>query len=90
MRNLSAFILPALVLYVIIYGMFKGIDIFSEFLEGIKESIKISIKILPNIAGIMIAIAMLRESGLLEMIISFFNPVFKFFINFDKVVAKPC
>ena len=36
MSSISPYIIPSITLFVIIYGLIKKIDIYNEFLEGVK------------------------------------------------------
>lgn len=74
----SNFILPASICIIIVYALFKKVDVFSAFTTGAKQGIQTSINILPSLIALMVAIGMFRASGALEMIISFLSPVTDF------------
>ena len=42
-------IVPLLVVIIIIYGIYKKVDIFDTFLLGVKEGLKVSINLFPTI-----------------------------------------
>ena len=52
-------IVPLLVVIIIIYGIYKKVDIFDTFLLGVKEGLKVSINLFPTIFAMVIAITML-------------------------------
>ncbi|WP_242964872.1 spore maturation protein [Scatolibacter rhodanostii] len=66
METLSMAALPILIAVILSYGFIKGIDVFDIFLDGAKEGLQNTIRILPTLIGLMMAVTMLRESGLLE------------------------
>lgn len=72
---ITSLIMPIFILGIIGYGIFKKIDIFDTFLEGALSGIKITIKILPALCGLLAAIAAFRASGALDCIIQFLSPV---------------
>lgn len=65
---LSDFMIPLVILYVIAYGLLMRINIFDAFLRGAKDGMRVVAGILPTLIGLMIAIAILRNSGALEYI----------------------
>ena len=58
-------IVPLLVVIIIIYGIYKKVDIFDTFLLGVKEGLKVSINLFPTIFAMVIAITMLTNSNLI-------------------------
>ena len=73
----SDFFLPAIIVIIICYGFYKGIDIFSEFTQGAKEGFRTVLNITPSLIALLLGVNMLRESGALETLASFLSPVAK-------------
>ena len=48
MTYISNMILPLITLIVIIHAIIKKINIYDEFLNGVKEGLKISVDIFPS------------------------------------------
>ncbi len=61
----APWIIPALFPIVLLYGAFKKIDVYQNFVEGAKEGFDIAIKIMPYLIAILAVISMLRASGAL-------------------------
>lgn len=61
-------ILSILVLVIILYGLYKHIDIYNKFIEGSKESYKMILNLFPTLLGMMLSINILVKSGLLDYI----------------------
>lgn len=60
-----------LIFFVIILGgMYKKINIFESFIDGAKEGFNTCVKIIPYLVGMLIAISLLRTSGVFDLIIS--------------------
>jgi spore maturation protein B len=73
---ISLYILPIFVLFIIIYACKKNINIYDTFLEGAKEGIHLSINIIPAILGMVFAVNIFLDSGILTRIIMFFPHAF--------------
>lgn len=54
---------------IVLGGIYKKIDVFDSFIEGAKEGFWVSVKIIPYLVGMLIAISLLRTSGVFEVII---------------------
>ena len=65
----SIIILTAIISFIVM-GLYRRIPIFETFIEGAKEGFETSIKIIPFLVGILVAIGMFRESGMLTYITS--------------------
>ncbi len=69
----SAVLSNGLILFIffaiVLGGLYKKIDIFAAFIEGAKEGFWTCVKIIPYLVGMLIAISLLRTSGVFEIII---------------------
>ena len=61
----SIIILPLIVLFIIIYGFIKKVDIYDEFLNGALDGLKTTIKIIPNLVAMIFAINILIKSNII-------------------------
>ena len=75
---MSAYIPPILFLLLIIYCIYKRINTYDHFVKGAKGAIKLVVDIFPFIASIMVAVALLRVSGITTWLTSLLTPVFNF------------
>lgn len=73
--TLTRFILPTIVLITICCAFFKLNDAYSCFLEGAENGMKTVASIFPPLLGILVASAMLRESGLLALMTRLISPL---------------
>lgn len=76
---MSAYILPIFFLFIFVYCIFKKINTYDCFVKGAKGAIKLVVDIFPFIASILIAVALLRASGITDFLASLLSPIFKFF-----------
>lgn len=75
MAQVGAAALPVMVGLILLFGYAKGIPVFDAFLAGAKEGIRTSLNLLPTLIGLIVAVTMLRASGLLEMLGTLLKPV---------------
>lgn len=71
----SSSAIPVVIMLIIIYGLKEKIKVFDTFLEGAKEGMEIVIKMLPTLIGIFLAVGALRNSGIIDLIITIISPV---------------
>lgn len=75
--SISSVVLPAIVVIVFVYGVYKGTDIFEEFIAGALENIKLSFEVLPALIILMTCIGMLSSSGAVTFFTQLLSPVAK-------------
>ena len=73
MTYISNIILPLITLIVIIYAIKKKVNIYEEFLSGVKEGLSISLDIFPSIFALIVSVSVLVKSNILNDLISFIN-----------------
>ena len=67
-RVLSTWILPALIVFFLLFGLLRGVRVYEVFVEGAKEGFKVALRIFPYLVAILVAVGMLRASGGLEVV----------------------
>ena len=65
---LSIWILPVIISFIIIYGAIKKVPCYETFVEGAKNGLFVSIKILPYLVAIIVSVSMFRASGAIELL----------------------
>lgn len=74
---LSNGIILGLFFIIVLGAVYKKIDIFDAFIEGAKGGFEVAVKIIPYLVGMLVAISLLRTSGMFDIIIdgvkSFFS-----------------
>ncbi|MGN0666431.1 MAG: spore maturation protein [Huintestinicola sp.] len=71
--NIGTLAVPILSAFIICYGMYKKVDVFSEFTSGAKEGLISSAELIPTLVALVTAVGMFRASGASDMITSFFS-----------------
>ena len=57
-----------IILLIIVYGIWRGVNVFDTFLRGAEKGFTVVVKILPTLIGLMAAVGILRTSGFLEIL----------------------
>ena len=65
---LSEITIPLLIFCIVGYGLLNRQPVYEEFVEGAKVGFWTVIKIMPTLIGLMVAVGVLRASGLLDCI----------------------
>ncbi len=67
-KSAAGLIIPLFILFVIIYGVAKRVNVYEAFCEGAEEGVSLAIKMLPLMCAMLSGISLFRGSGLLEML----------------------
>ncbi|WP_432798992.1 spore maturation protein [Poriferisphaera sp. WC338] len=70
----SLFVIPAMLMLIPLYGMYKKVPVYEVFVEGAKEGFKIAVMIIPFLVAILFAIGMFRASGAMDELLNFLRP----------------
>lgn len=87
---LGNFILFSIIMLFLSAGWFKKVDVYDAFIEGAKQGFDIAIHLIPYLLAMLVAIGLLRSSGVLDGLLSLFEMFFTFFgFNTDFIQALP-
>lgn len=75
MEQIGAAALPVLVGLLLLAGFVRGVPVFDTFLVGAREGIRTSLQLLPTLLGLIVAVTMVRASGLLELVCGLLAPL---------------
>ena len=78
MNLISKIIIPLFVVGIILYGAKRKVDVYNSFLTGAKEGLITSFNIFPAIIGMIFAINIFLNSGVINFILGWLSPVFQF------------
>lgn len=73
---MSAYIVPIFIVLVLLYASYKNLNTYNIFVKGAKGAIELVVSIFPYIVAIMISVALMRISGLTDLITKWLSPVF--------------
>ncbi|MHB1392108.1 MAG: spore maturation protein [Clostridia bacterium] len=70
-----SYIIPLVILLILAHGYLKGVKVYDAFIEGARDGLMITFKILPYIAAMLLAVGMLRSSGGLDFMLYILRPL---------------
>ena len=74
-QSISPWIIPALMVGFLGFGLVRRVRVYEEFVEGAKDGFKVALRIIPYLVAILVAVDMLRASGALEAIVGLLSSV---------------
>jgi spore maturation protein B len=78
----SIAVIPLILLLFLGMAYFKKVKVYERFVEGAKEGFQIGVKIIPYLVAMLVAIAMFRASGALEILTYVMKP-------FTELIGMP-
>jgi spore maturation protein B len=72
---LSILAIPVIIFFFLGFGYFKKVKVYEQFVEGAKEGFNVGVKIIPYLVAMLVAIAMFRASGALDVLIWMLRPI---------------
>jgi spore maturation protein B len=71
----SKFIVPLIIVGFPMYGLYKRVAVYEEFVTGAREGFQVAVRIIPYLVAILFSIGMFRASGAMDYLIKALNPV---------------
>lgn len=68
--------MPVLIATLMLYARFKKVETYNAFVKGAKGSVNLVLDIFPFIVAIMVMVALMRASGITDMLIDLLAPIF--------------
>lgn len=65
---LADFMVPAVILLIVTYGLSEKVKVYDEFVVGAKKGLSTVVKIMPTLVGLMVGVGVLRASGFLDFL----------------------
>jgi spore maturation protein B len=75
---MSILAIPLIILVFLGYGYVKKVKVYEVFVEGAKEGFEVGVKIIPYLVAMLVAIAMFRASGALDVLTAVLSPLTNF------------
>ena len=79
MNLISLWALPVVIVLILTMGLCRKVPLYEVFTDGAKDGFKVAVNIIPYLVAIIVAISMLRASGLIEMAGAALSPVLTYF-----------
>ncbi len=71
---MAEFLICALLLAVLAYGLYRGVNIYEAFTEGAAQGLKQALSLIPYLLAIMVPIHLWQVSGLTESLTKLLSP----------------
>lgn len=75
---MSGYIIPVIFIAIFCYAKYKKVPCYDTFVKGAKKAFPLALDIFPYIATIMVAVALLRASGITSLLSYALSPIFSF------------
>ena len=77
-RNLvdlfSVFVIPVIIIGFPLYGLWRRVPVYEEFVTGAKDGFQVAVNIIPYLVAILFAVAMFRASGAMDFFVEGLRP----------------
>ena len=82
---ISIIAMPIIILLIIGVGFIEKNKVYDIFIEGAKEGIGMVVSLFPTLVGLFVAVSVLRNSGIIDLIVNCISPIITFF-NIPKEI----
>lgn len=69
-KVIAPWIIPGLMVAFLGFGMSRRVAVYEVFVDGAKDGFQVALRIIPYLVAILVAVAMFRASGALELLIT--------------------
>lgn len=77
--EISRWAIPFLLFFIPVLAYFRKVPVYESFVTGAEDGFKTGVKILPFLVGMLVSIRVFVDSGALEILSKFLEPVFVYF-----------
>ena len=71
----SPWIIPGLMVVLLGFGAARRVRVYEVFVDGARDGFQVALRIIPYLVAILVAVAMLRASGALDIIVGWLTPM---------------
>ncbi|MEW5784874.1 MAG: nucleoside recognition domain-containing protein [Bacillota bacterium] len=72
---LSLWVIPVFIALVLVTALIRRVNVFDVFVEGAKDGFNMSVRLIPFLVGMLVAIGLFRDSGVMDLAIKLITPV---------------
>ncbi|HUG61090.1 MAG TPA: nucleoside recognition domain-containing protein [Methylomirabilota bacterium] len=73
-RTIAPWVIPGLMMSLLTFGVARQVRIYEVLVEGARDGFQVAIRIIPYLVAILVAVAMLRASGALDVLVGWLSP----------------
>lgn len=74
--TISGFFIPAIIIVILSYGLYKKTPLYDVFIDGAKDGLKTVVEIIPFILAVFVGITALTSSGVMDWLQKISAPLF--------------
>jgi spore maturation protein SpmB len=74
-RAIAPWIIPGLMVALLGFGAWRRVKVYEAFVEGAKDGFQVALRIIPYLVAILVAVAMFRASGAMDLLVKPFGQV---------------
>lgn len=75
MKDISTYAMPVLILLILVAGFLRNVSVYDVFLDGAREGLQVTVRIIPSLIGLMVGVGVLRASGALDIFTGLLSPI---------------
>ena len=72
---MSAYLVPGIIAFVAVFGCARRVDVYDSLVQGAGDGLRVMVRIVPAMIGLLTAVSMLRASGALELAAQALSPL---------------
>jgi spore maturation protein B len=72
---LAVFVIPIIIIGFPLYGLFRRVPVYEEFVTGAREGFQVAVNIIPYLVAILFAVGMFRASGAMDFFVEGLRPL---------------
>jgi spore maturation protein SpmA len=73
-REIGPWVIPGLMVALLLFGAVRRVRVYEVLVDGARDGFQVAIRIIPYLVAILVAVAMFRASGALEILVSWIGP----------------
>jgi spore maturation protein B len=74
-QQISAWAVPVMLTIIPLWGALRRVKVYETFVEGAEEGLRVAIKILPFMVGMLVALTVFRASGAMAVVAGLVRPL---------------
>lgn len=78
LSTISSLVIPLLVLFIVLYGIIKKVNIYDVFVDGSTESFDLVLTMFPCLLGMIFGVNIFLKSGILDFVFKALEPFFAY------------
>lgn len=74
-NTVTLWVVPGLILFALLYASCRRVNVFDTFIEGAQEGFHMSVRLIPFLVGMIVAVGLFRVSGAMEAVTAVIIPI---------------